>query len=79
MATITNGLVFIIVAQLGLYFTLFKNKTRLYRLIGCVGMIAVGLTAVMVEDSAPALAFAGVSIIIAGIKLFEDIAKLTRG
>lgn len=74
---ITDGMVFIIVAQIGLYYTLYQNKTRLWRLLGGAGIIAVGLSAVMVEDTVPAFVFAGISIIIGGKQIITEVAEMT--
>lgn len=76
---LTDGMIFVVIAQIGLYLILYKNQVRLWRIVGCAGMIAVGLSAVMVEDTVPAFVFAGVSIIIAGVQFFKDIASLTKG
>lgn len=74
---VSDGALFLLVAQLLLYGVMYCNKQRIWRIIGCGGMIAVGLSAVMVEDTLPAFAFAGISAIVAGAKLFEDVASLT--
>ena len=73
---VSDATILIVIAQIALYVIMYRNKTRLYRLVGCAGMIAVGLSAVMIEDSVPAFIFAGVSIIIACFQLFEDVTEM---
>lgn len=73
---VSDSALFILIAQLGLYATLYSHKVRLWRIIGCFAMITVGLSAVMVEDTLPAFVFAGMSAIIAGSKLFHEVTKV---
>lgn len=73
MATITDGMIFIVLSQIGVYFVLYNHKVRLWRFIGCFAMILVGLSAVMVEDTVPAFVFAGISIIIAFVQFVRDL------
>lgn len=76
---LSDGMVFIVLSAIGLYLTLYKHKIRLWRLVGCAGLVAVGLSAVMVEDTVPAFVFAGICIIVAGVQMFQDVASLTSG
>jgi len=75
---VSDGTLFILIAQIAVYALLYKNKTRLYRIIGCFAMIIVGVSSVMIEDTVPAFIFFGISAMIGGIKLFEELSYLWR-
>lgn len=78
MATITDGTIFIILSQVGIYLTLYHNKVRLWRFVGCFLMILVGIASIMVEDTIPTFLFFGISTVIAVVQLFRDITDIAE-
>lgn len=76
---LTDGAILLMLAQIGMYFVMYKNKIRLWRMVGSCGMILIGISAVAIEDTIPAMVFMGASLIIGGVELFKDVASLVKG
>lgn len=77
MATISDGTILLILSQIATYWVLYRNNTRVYRLIGSGLMILIGFSAVMIEDTVPAFIFLGASLIIGMIQIIKDVTSLT--
>ena len=75
---VSDGALFIIIGQIAVFGILYRNKIRLWRLLGCLGMIIIGLSAIAVEDTIPAFVFAVASILVAIVRFFDDVSSMVK-
>lgn len=56
---------------------MLTNKTRIWRMLGAITVILIGISAGTIEDTQAAAIFMWASILIALITLLPDVASLT--
>ena len=75
---LTNAFMALIVAQIGVYVILYRNKVRWVRMVGAFALIGVGVSFVVIEDTVSMYIFFLISLMVAVIGLMKDVASLVK-
>ena len=73
---LTDGMIGLILAEIALYYFLYNNKVRLWRICGAIGVALLPIFLVMIEDSAVMYAIWMVNLLIGLIKLIQEVGQI---
>ena len=78
MVQLSNEFIAIAIALAIALWMAYRGKIMLYRIIGSVAVILVGLSFGSIDTTAPFVVIMGICFIAGGIKLFEEVSNLVR-